>query len=397
MDVNTLDKASIEALGQALMGQMKLSLDKRDEDLCVKLGNAIDEKINAAIRDDERRRAQFAVAGLGKQETAKFQFSKLLYAAKTGDYSQCGYELEVINAGKAVGKDMTAGTDSAGGFLIPNEVLVNELIPLLKEQAVAAKLGAQMWTGLKNSPVQIPKKTAASTMYWVGETPTTITKSELAFGQIEMRPHTGAIRVGISNRLITQSGGAVEAFVRQDISEEMALGVDNVFFNGSGVSNEPRGLLQTSGINTVTSFGNAYDSTAYDKLIDMQYELRKDKVPGPFKWAMHPAVMREFQQMKDDATNIQPKSRRLFDSLPISTSLQGLPFESSMTIPTNDILLANWGFFGIGFWSTMSLRISDIPAWANLVTEILATIDIDIGIRRPEALCNTTGMTGATA
>jgi HK97 family phage major capsid protein len=402
MSTELMDPETIEQLSTKLIAQLRAPLDKRDSDLCEKLAKQIDEKISAALKEEERKRAQFAVPGLGKEETKKFQFHKLIQAKLTGNHKLAEYELEVCRAAAAIqNKDMTAGTDAAGGFLIPNEVLVNELIPLLKEEAICFKLGAMSWNDLKNSPVQIPKKTGASTLTWVGEAPAAgVPKSELTFGPIEMNPHTAAIRVGISNRLIMQSGSAVEALVRADISEEMALGVDNVYFNGTGVSNQPKGILQASGIKTVATFGAADGIQVYDKLIDMLYELRKQKIRGPFAWAMHPAVLREFQQQKDqnDATlGDQPKSRRLFDALPISTKLLGWPFETSMTIPTNDILLGQYSFAGVGFWSTMQIRMSDIPGWANLVTEIMATIDIDVGIRREEAFCHTTGMTGATA
>ncbi len=401
MDSQLLDKATIDELGKALSEQFKSTFDKRDADLMEKLGKALDEKLEARFADEARRRAQFEVPGLGKKETQKFSFAKLIWGKRSGDFSQCQYELEVCRA-VSQNKDLSAGTDSAGGFLVPNEVLVNELIPLLKEQAIAFKLGARQWNDLRNSPVQIPKKTGASTLYWVGEAPAAgVTKSDVTFSQMEMNPHTAAIRVAISNRLLMQSAGAAEDIVRQDIAEEMALGVDAVFFNGIGVSNQPKGILQAAGINTVTSFGAASGVTAWDKLIDMLYELRKDKVLGPYAWAMHPAVLREFQQMKDqnetDTDGAQPKTRRMFDSLPISTKLMGYPFETTMALPANDILLGQFNWSGVGFWSTMTMKVSDIPGWANLVTEVMATIDVDVGIRREEAFCHTTGMTGADA
>lgn len=399
MDAQLLEKGMVEELSKQLFEQLKAPLDKRDTDLCEKLTRSIDEKVEARLKEEERKRAEFQVPGFGKEEAKKFRFANMIKGVATGDYSDCEFEREACRE-TAKRKDMAAGTDTAGGFIVPPLVMSNEMIPLLKEAVIASALGVQIRTGYRNSPVYFPKKTSASTANWVGEAPSSgVPTSDVNFGQMELTPHTVAVRTRISNRLIRESTPAVEAIVREDMIEQMGLAIDAALFNGTGVSNQPRGILQTTGINVVTSFGDASAATAWDKLQDMLYELRKDHVKGDLKWAMHPAVLREFQQMLDPADSSQPKQRRLFDSLPISTKLVGYGFETSDQIPTNDILLGLFSDAGIHIWDTFSIRVSDVAgtAFENLQTQILGAMDVDIGVRRADSFCNTTGMTGATA
>ena len=393
----TLDQKTIEELSLKLQAELAKSLDKREVDLCTKLGNELDAKLKAAREEDERQRAKFNLPGVGREETRKFSIAKLVKGVISRNYSECGFELELCNADPRM-KDMAAGTDSAGGFIVPNIVLSNEMIPLLKEHTIAAALGVNFMTGLRNSPVQIPKKTGATTAYWVGEAPSSgVTTSDVAFGQIEVTPHTVAVRTRVSNRLIMLSNPAVEQIIRQDILEQIGLAVDAACFNGSGAANQPKGILNTTGIGSVTSFGAASASTTYNKLLDMLYQLRKSHVFGPLAWAMHPAVLREFQKMLDDTA--QPKVRRLFDSQPITQTLHGYPFFTSDQIPTNDVILGWWQMATVAVWDSMSIMVSNVAgtAFENLQTQILGAMDVDVAVRQAGAFCNTTGMTGATA
>lgn len=396
MEPQVLDEATIKQLTDTFVAEMQKSLDKRDSDLMEKVAKARDTKIDEIIAEERRKNAQFIVPGLGPKETKAFSFAKLLKGMISRDFSDCAFEVDLCKeAAKA--KDMAAGTDSAGGFIVPAQVMQNEMVPLLKAAAIAPQLGATMWTGLNGSPVQIPKKTAASTAYWVGEAPSTgVTTSDVGFGQLEMRPHTCAARTRVSNRLIMLSSPAVEPIIRQDLMEQAALAVDLAYFNGSGVSNQPKGILQTTGINTVTSFGGAAAATAYNKLLAMQYELAVDNaLKGTLGWAMHPAVLFAFQQMVD-ATD-QPKQRRLFAEKPIGTTLVNYPYATSTQLPTNDILFGNFADAGIGVWSSMGIRVSDVAgtAFENLQTQILLAMDVDVCVRQPVSFCSTTGMTGA--
>jgi len=406
MTIAELEKETIDVIVAKLEAMMKEPLDKRDTNLCAQVGKLVDEKVKAAQEEWDRKRAQFNIPGVGKEETKKFSFHKIIRAKVTGNYSDCAYELEMIRAAEelrekregfefAKEKAMTAGTDSAGGFLVPSQVLENELIPLLRDELIAVALGARMWTGLVGSPQEITKVTAGSTGYWVGEAPAAgITQSQPALSMLKLTEHTCAASTVLSNRLIRSSSGAAEALVREDIVLTLKELVDTAFFVGTGLSNQPKGILETSGISTVTSFGSASAGTAYNKLLDMIFTLAQDKaLRGKLGWAIHPGIVGAFNKMAD-ATD-QPKERRLFDAQPVSEKLLGYPYKMATYLPATDLIFANWDDAGIGMWGEMTMMVSNVTEnmMKTLQTMVVASMSVDVGVRREKSFCHTTGLT----
>lgn len=398
MTTQELENASVEQLVEKLIAQLNGPLDKREGALIERIGNIVDAKIKAQRDEDERRRAQFVIPGVGKEEARAFSFGELLKGMITKDFTGCRYEVDLCNEA-AKKKDMVAGTDSAGGFLVPAQVMQEQLIPLLQAEAIAFKMGVTLLTDLVGSPVPINRVKSGTTAYWVSEVPTTITTSDVSLGQIELTPHTLAVHSKMSNRLIRMSTPAANQLVLRQMRRDCSLAFDAAIFNGTGVSNQPTGVLQTNGISTVTSFGAASANTAYDKLIDIQYKLKlANAMMGGLAYAMHPAVTREFQKMKDPTDASQPKERRLFSEKPIQQVLLNYPFYESTQLPTNDIVFGDWSQVLIGLWGGMLIKTSDVAGtnFERLQTSILICMDADVGVAQPAAFCNTTGMTGAS-
>jgi HK97 family phage major capsid protein len=62
--------------------------------------------------------------------------------------------------------------------------------------------------------------------------------------------------------------------VRNDIAQQLALGIDLAVINGSGSNGQPLGILQTtlaSSAQTITLSGNTFANL--DKLIDMETQV----------------------------------------------------------------------------------------------------------------------------
>ena len=70
-----------------------------------------------------------------------------------------------------------------------------------------------------------------------------------------MSPKTIGARVPVSRRLMIQSSPDIEMLVRNDIINEITLGVDYTIGYGTGTASQPRGLKNTSGIGSVTMGG----------------------------------------------------------------------------------------------------------------------------------------------
>ena len=393
--------------GPELLAEFKKQLaqdaDKRDNDLLTKLEKLVQDRVLEAQAKFLAEQAKTPIVkGFGKEEAAQFSMTKLVKGIISKDWSESGFELESCReAAKTIGKDMSTTTDTAGGFIVPTQVMADRFIPLIQKRAVALQLGVQTLP-CSGSPVQIPKLTTASTAYWVGAENTSVTASDLAFGQVQMTPHALAARVVLSNRLINMSTPAAEQIINQQLARDLAIALDAGILVGSGTSGQPTGIVNTSGINTVTSFGSCKANAAWGKLIDMIAAVANDNVElTNCKWALHSTVWQNLSQIVDAAAGFNME-RRLFAAGPLNgaTTLLGHQYmvannltEVSGTV-ANAILFGDFSQCYLGQWGTMVLRSTDTggDAFAKMQTQVLAAMEVDVGVAQPTAFCTATGV-----
>ncbi len=91
---------------------------------------------------------------------------------------------------------------------------------------------------------------SGSTAYWVAESGTT-PESTPVLGQVQLSRKTISADTEFSKELLVEASQDIEAIIRNELIRVIALGIDNAAVNGSGTSNEPTGILATSGIGTV--------------------------------------------------------------------------------------------------------------------------------------------------
>ena len=212
--------------------------------------------------------------GLSDKETRSFSFARALnYLANPSDSSArraAEFEIEVGKAAaqkyerssngivipnEVLRRDLVVGIPTAGGNLVADELLAGSFIDLLRNRLALAQAGVTMLTGLQGN-ISIPRQTSAATAYWVGENGSP-TESQQAIDQVNMTPKTVGAFVDYSRRLLLQSSIDVEGMIRNDLARVIALELDRAAIYGTGSSNQPLGLTNTTGIGsqTITTFG----------------------------------------------------------------------------------------------------------------------------------------------
>ena len=399
MDIND---RSVDALSQALIGQLKANLDKRDTELCERLAKQLDEKLDAQRRELEAKSAKFAIPGLAQDsnEVKEFSFSKLMSGLMKGNvakYAPLEYEMCTAAAGTldsaVVTKDMVTTVDSLGGFIVPNQVMSAQIIPLLQAAVTVYDAGTVRMGGLTGSPVQIPKITGATTAYWLGEVES-VTSGDMTFGQIDLYPHDVFALCTLSNRLIELGAPGAEQLVRSQLARDIGLKIDSAVYQGTGAAGQPTGILNTSGVNTTASVGALNLAAAYGKMMTMENELLKDNAQtvGEFVWALSPTNFQNLRQQVDlenagSTVNIQPKNRPFIDAGKIERII-GHRYVVTTQMPDTKIILGAFAASMVAEWGTMVLAASrEGTNFTKRQTQILAGMTVDVGVRYPEAFC----------
>lgn len=155
------------------------------------------------------------------------------------------------------GMSVTGDSGAKGGNNVGLQVM--GFIDALRPMLAVAKAGATVMSGL-TSNVGIPRHAAASTASWkseIGE----LDESTPDIEQLELTPKRIGSWTKLSKQLIAQSSPDVEAFVRGDLMAAIATGFDAAAISGTGSSNQPTGILATSGIGSVVGGTNGLAPT----------------------------------------------------------------------------------------------------------------------------------------
>ena len=183
------------------------------------------------------------------QEAAAFEFECSRAAADQYGKTAQGVMLpaEVLRNWK---RDLSAASDPS---IIGEDFRGGDFIDVLRNASSVMQAGARMLGGLSGD-VKIPKKLTSATATWIATEGGAATESDMTLGQVTLAPKTLGAFTDITRQLMIQSSLDVEALVRDDLATSIALAIDKAGLEGTGASGQPTGILNTSGVNSVTAF-----------------------------------------------------------------------------------------------------------------------------------------------
>ena len=396
-NLETAFEQQLETLGKSLENTIEqwreAEVAKRDElhtQIKALEGAVEDVKTNLA---EERRAHLPGVEAATNGEREAFSMARACRAIASKDFANAPYEQEVFQAMKA--KAMSSGSDPAGGYIVPEEAL-GGIIERLKANVIAYDLGARD-LAVSGTPVTIPKVTSSATGYWVSEN-STITSSDLGFEQINMTPKTLAGRVILSNLLLETSQPAADAVIEEDLASQLGIALDAGILNGSsgGGAGEPVGIMQTSGVGTVTLAADADTPPTAAEMMEFLTDLdTNNALFGRLGWALHPLMLAQIRLTVDYSQSSVP-----LNNMDMATggpgNILGHPYRTStqMTAPTTSagncirsMLFGNWDSVMVARWGGLRLLASDTSddAFSKDQTHIRATLRCDMALRHPEA------------
>ncbi|ANM12055.1 phage major capsid protein [Rhizobium sp. N324] len=244
-------------------------------------------------------------------------------------------------------KALIVSTGSAGGFIVPPDVM-NEVIPLLRAQAVVRAAGPRN-LAMPRGTMTLPGQASAATATYGSEV-RAITKSQQSLNQIVASYKKLTALVPVSNDMMRYADPSVDAFVRDDLVKVMALREDLAFITGDGTQDTPRGYLSfanafgttpgvflSTGNSTAAAGGNWITSTSTYTLATVAAELggavnKLDTANVPDSkrcWFMHP---RSWNYLNNVQNSLGVYVYR--DELSRGTLL-GYPFKKTTQVPVN--------------------------------------------------------------
>ena len=172
------------------------------------------------------------------------------------------------NLTPGVMNDLQIGTDTEGGYLVPDE-FEHTLVQGLEEENVLRSLCTVIQTS--SGDRKIPIVTAHGTASWVDEEDPIPTSDE-TFGQISIGAHKVATMIKVSDELLQDSVFNLESYIAAEFARRIGAAEEEAFITGNGTG-KPTGLLHaTNGAGTgVTTAGN---TPTADEIFDLVHSIK---------------------------------------------------------------------------------------------------------------------------
>jgi len=309
------------------------------------------------------------------QEAAAFEFECSRAAAEQYGRSAQGIMLpaDVLRNWK---RDLNS-TDEAS--LFTDDFRGGEFIDVLRNSSSVMQAGARMLNGLSGD-VKIPKKATAAASSWVTEG-NPVSESEMTVSSVSMTPrHLGAF-TDITRQLLQQSSLSVEALVRDDLAQAIALAIDLGALQGNGTGGAPTGIKNTSGINTV-DFGTAPVLVpSFAQVVEMETKVAEDNaLRGNLAYIMNAAMVGALKTTEKATGTAQ------FVVEPGGT-VNGYRAIVSNQVASGDAFFGDFDSLLVGFWSGLDILVDPYQGATSGNVRIIAMQTCDVAVRHAVSFC----------
>ncbi len=185
------------------------------------------------------------------------------------------------------------GTDSEGGYLVPDE-FERTLVEGLLEENIFRQLAKVITTssGDRKIPVVASKGTAS----WVDEEGA-IPESDDAFTQVSIGAYKLATMIKVSEELLNDSVFNLESYIVQEFARRIGSKEEEAFFIGDGVG-KPTGIFHTTGGAELGITAASATAITVDEIMDLFYSLK-----SPYRkkaiFTMNDATVKLIRKLKD--------------------------------------------------------------------------------------------------
>lgn len=257
-------------------------------------------------------------------------------------------------------------------------------IDLLRNRMRVLQLGAQMLPGLQGD-VSFVNQSAAGSVSWGAET-TNAATSSLTIAARTMAPKILQSATRYTRQLLAQAVFSIENLVRLDLALVHALELDRVAINGSGAANQPRGVLNTTGIGDVP-IGTNGGAPTYEHIVDVESEITADNADIASLAYLTTARMRgKLKKVQEFAST---NGRPVWEG----DAMNGYGAFASNQVPStlvkgtssdcHAILFAAWSQLMIGEWGTFEVLVDQVTQGPAII-KVMSIQMVDVLLRYPE-------------
>ncbi|NNA76997.1 phage major capsid protein [Pseudomonas lactis] len=270
-----------------------------------------------------------------------------------------------------------ANTTVTAPELIGTDHRAQDYIGPLRESLVARALGVRVLSGLVGN-VSIPKFGSGLETGWITEGQA-VPEGQMTFDGVTLTPkHVGG-KTEMSRQLLQQSSPGIEQLVREDLSFLIAKQIDRAIINGSGAAGEPRGILNTLGIQTADMPDTWLEVLAMlQKLDDVEIANGRWLTTSTIR-----TLLAGTEKVVGSGSGFLYQGGTLAD----------LPLTTSKNVPEKKLILGDFSQVLLGVWSEVDILVNPFaePAYSRGGVQVRAMATVDTAVRHPQGFVVATG------
>ena len=191
----------------------------------------------------------------------------------------------------SVSNVLSEGTDSEGGYLVPDEY-ENTLVQALEGENVIRGRSHVITTS--NGTHKIPVVASKGEASWIDENGA-YPEDDDTFAQVNIDAHKVGTIIKVSEELLNDSAFNLESYFAQEFGRRIGTKEEEAFINGNG-SSKPTGILTSAEVGVTA----ASDKTiTADEIIDLFYSLK-----GSYRrnavWVLNDSTVKVIRKLKDE-------------------------------------------------------------------------------------------------
>ncbi len=191
---------------------------------------------------------------------------------------------------------LQVGTDSEGGYLVPDE-FEHTLVEALEEENFFRSIATVIKTssGDRKIPVAATKGTAS----WIDEEGA-YPESDDSFGQVSIGAYKVATMLKVSDELLNDSVFDLEAYISKEFGRRIGAKEEEAFFTGDG-KGKPTGIFNSTG-GASDGVTTAAAGITFDDVMDLFYAVK-----SPYRkkavWVLNDTTVKALRKLKDNNGN----------------------------------------------------------------------------------------------
>ena len=278
---------------------------------------------------------------------------------------------------RAAARDLTTGTASNGGDLVAESIAA--VAQSVRPATVLEEAGMQV-IETSGDFFHLPRWTAASAG-WVAENGS-VPSLGTSVSTVDLAPKIAGARLAFSRRLSLLASG-IQQQVLSEVSRAVSNLIESAVISGSGVSDQPLGILNLPGKKSKTFAGV---TPTYAELADMLELLGDADVDlGKLAWVMHPSDLRDLLL----AEKVSSTGSMVMTWKEGQYRIFGVPVFATTNCTEGKILLGDFSTVNLAFFGPPQVVVDRFSGGkvSTGQTEIVILNMTDVGVSREASIC----------